>query len=128
MANFQEIHIEKDFWDDFIVEAFEHIEEIATNAMSLEQNPEDMDIIHTMFRAFHTIKGLSGFVEHTIIQEVAHKTETLMDFCRKGELKVNTKIVDAILKSSDYIKQLCDNPDAYKDDNLTQLCQGYVDP
>lgn len=118
MGNFQEIHIEKDFWDDFIVEAFEHLEEIENNAMSLEKNPEDMDIIHTMFRAFHTIKGLSGFVEHSIIQEVAHKTETLMDYCRKGELQVNTKIVDAILKSSDYIKKLCDDVDAYKDENL----------
>lgn len=118
MGKFQELHIEQDFWDDFIVEAFEHIEEIELNAMSLDQNPDDMDIIHTMFRAFHTIKGLSGFVEHTIIQEIAHKTETLMDYCRKGELKVNSKIVDAILKSSDYIKQLCDAPDAYKDETL----------
>lgn len=118
MINIQEIHIEKDFWDDFIVEAFEHIEEIENNAMSLEQNPENMDIIHTMFRAFHTLKGLSGFVEHTIIQEVAHKTETLMDYCRKGELKVSTDIVNAILKASDYIKQLCDNVDAYNDESL----------
>lgn len=123
MENSQELNIEQDFWDDFIVEAFEHIEEIENNAMSLEQNPEDMDIIHTMFRAFHTIKGLSGFVEHTIIQEVAHKTETMMDFCRKGELKVNTKIVDAILKSSDYIKQLCDDVNAYKDPNLINNIQ-----
>lgn len=118
MGRFEELHIEKDFWDDFIVEAFEHIEEIELNAMSLDQNPDDMDIIHTMFRAFHTIKGLSGFVEHTIIQEIAHKTETLMDYCRKGELKVNSRIVDAILKSSDYIKQLCDAPEAYKDESL----------
>ena len=86
MENFGEIHIEQDFWDDFIVEAFEHIDEIETNAMSLEQNPEDMDIIHTMFRAFHTIKGLSGFVEHVIIQKIANRTETMMDFCRKGEM------------------------------------------
>lgn len=113
-----ELHIEQDFWNDFIVEAFEHIEEIENNAMSLEQHPEDMDIIHTMFRAFHTIKGLSGFVEHSVIQEVAHKTETMMDYCRKGELQVSTKIVDAILKSSDYIKQLCNDVDAYKDDAL----------
>ncbi len=104
MSKYEEIHIEQDFWNDFIVEAFEHIDEIENNAMSLEQNPEDMDIIHTMFRAFHTIKGLSGFVEHTIIQEIAHRTETMMDYCRKSELKVSTKIVDAILKSSDYIK------------------------
>lgn len=118
MSKFEELHIEQDFWDDFIVEAFEHIDEIETNAISLEKNPEDMDLIHTMFRAFHTIKGLSGFVEHTIIQEIAHKTETLMDYCRKGELQVTTKIVDAILKSSDYIKQLCNSIDAYNDSAL----------
>lgn len=118
MGKYQDIHIEKDFWDDFIVEAFEHIEDIENNAMSLEQNPEDMDIIHTMFRAFHTIKGLSGFVEHVIVQEIAHKTETLMDFCRKGEMAVSTKIVDAILKSSDYIKKLCEDINAYKDESL----------
>lgn len=121
----QEIHIEKDFWDDFIVEAFEHIDSIESNAMDLEKNPENTEIIHTMFRAFHTIKGLSGFVEHTIIQEVAHKTETMMDLCRKGELKVNTQIVDAILKSSDYIKQLCNSIEAYNDgtliDNIEKL-------
>lgn len=113
-----ELHIEQDFWNDFIVEAFEHIDEIENNAMSLEQHPEDMDIIHTMFRAFHTIKGLSGFVEHSVIQEIAHKTETMMDYCRKGELQVSTKIVDAILKSSDYVKQLCNDVNAYKDDAL----------
>ncbi len=118
MGKFQEINIEKDFWDDFIVEAFEHLEEIETSAMSLEKNPENTDIIHTMFRAFHTLKGLSGFVEHIIIQEVAHKTETLMDYCRKGELNVNTEIIDAILKASDYIKQLCESIEAFKDKDL----------
>lgn len=118
MSKYEEMHIEQDFWNDFIVEAFEHIDEIETNAMSLEQNPEDMEIIHKMFRAFHTIKGLSGFVEHIIIQEIAHKTETMMDLCRKGELAVSKKIVDAILKSSDYIKQLCNDVHAYKDENL----------
>jgi len=115
MDNYQELNIDQEFWNDFIVEAFEHIDDIETNVISLEQNPDDMEIIHTMFRAFHTIKGLSGFVEHTVIQNISHKTETLMDYCRKGELAVNTKIVDAILKSSDYIKRLCEDVDSYKD-------------
>lgn len=118
MENIQDLNIEQDFWADFVLEAFEHIEEIETNVISLEQNPDDMEIIHTMFRAFHTIKGLSGFVEHTIIQEIAHKTETLMDYCRKGELAVNTKIVDAILKASDYIKRLCEEVESYKDNSF----------
>lgn len=104
-----ELNIDPEFWDDFVLEAAEHIEQIEMNVLTLEKEPENMEIIHTMFRAFHTIKGLSGFVEHTVIQEIAHKTETLMDFCRKGEMKVNLKIVDAILKSSDFIKQLCED-------------------
>lgn len=126
MGKFEELHIEQDFWDDFIVEAFEHIDAIESNAMDLEKNPNDMDIIHTMFRAYHTIKGLSGFVEHTIIQEIAHKTETMMDLCRKGELQINTKIVDAILKSSDYIKQLCNDINAYKDSSLVNTIEKHL--
>ena len=118
MENYQELNIDQEFWADFIVEAFEHINDIESNVLTLEQNPDDMEIIHTMFRAFHTIKGLSGFVEHTVIQEIAHKTETVMDYCRKGEMAVNTKIVDAILKSSDYIKLLCEEVDAYKDQSF----------
>lgn len=104
-----ELNIDPEFWDDFVLEAAEHIESIEMNVLTLEKEPENMEIIHTMFRAFHTIKGLSGFVEHTIIQEIAHKTETLMDCCRKGEMKVTLQIVDAILKSSDFIKQLCED-------------------
>lgn len=126
MSRFSDIHIEQDFWNDFIVEAFEHIDSIESNTMSLEQHPEDMEIIHTMFRAFHTIKGLAGFVEHTVVQELAHKTETLMDFCRKGELKVTTEIVNAILKTSDFIKQLCDDASAYKDDSLIEKIEAHL--
>lgn len=126
MSRFSDIHIEQDFWNDFIVEAFEHIDAIESNTMSLEQHPEDTEIIHTMFRAFHTIKGLAGFVEHTVVQELAHKTETLMDFCRKGELKVTTEIVNAILKTSDFIKQLCDDSSAYKDDSLIEKIEAHL--
>lgn len=110
-----ELNIDTEFWEDFIQEAFEHIEEIEMNVLTLEKEPENEEIIHTMFRAFHTIKGLSGFVEHTVIQEIAHKTETLMDFCRKGEMKVSKTIVDAILKSADFIRRLCEDLDACQD-------------
>ena len=112
---FMNINIEQEFWGDFVLEAFEHLEDIETNVITLEQNPEDMEIIHTMFRAFHTIKGLSGFVEHTLIQEIAHKTETMMDLCRKQELKVSKDVVDSILGSADYIKHLCEDMDSVKD-------------
>lgn len=123
----KEIHIEEDFWNDFLLEAYEHIDSIESNVMKLEQNPDDMDIIHTMFRAFHTIKGLSGFVEHTVIQEVAHKTETLMDFCRKGSLKVSTEIVNAILKSSDFIRKMCDDINCCNDEDFRNEIDAHVE-
>lgn len=121
-----EINIDNEFWSDFVQEAFEHIEDIEANVITLEQNPNDMDIIHTMFRAFHTIKGLSGFVEHILIQEIAHNTETLMDLCRKQVKQVTKEIVDAILKSADFIRTLCDDLDSYKNDEYVQAIYSHI--
>jgi len=122
-----ELNIDPEFWDDFVLEAAEHIEEIEMNVLTLEKEPGNMEIIHTMFRAFHTIKGLSGFVEHTVIQEIAHKTETLMDFCRKGEMKVTQKIVDAILKSSDFVKRLCEDVESGTDRDYLVLIFDHIE-
>ncbi len=110
-----QLNINQDFWEDFVQEAFEHIENIEANILTFEKSPDDMEIIHSMFRAFHTLKGLSGFVEHFLIQEIAHHTETLMDLCRKGEIQADKSIINAILESGDYIKQLCENIEIYKD-------------
>ena len=123
----QEINIEKDFWDDFVVEAFENIDEIEQNAMLLEQNPENADILNAMFRCFHTVKGLAGFVEHVIVQEIAHKTETMMDYCRKGILPANTDIVNIILTASDCIKTLCNDMNAYKDSSFMDKVELLID-
>ncbi|MGN0017910.1 MAG: chemotaxis protein CheW [Candidatus Gastranaerophilaceae bacterium] len=123
----QEINIEKDFWDDFIVEAFENIDEIEQNAMLLEQNPDNTEVLHAMFRCFHTVKGLAGFVEHVIVQEIAHKTETMMDYCRKGILHANTDVVNMILTASDCIKTLCNDMNAYKDDAFMDKVEVLID-
>ncbi len=121
-----DIHIEQEFWGDFVQEALEHLEDIESNVISLEQSPDNMEIIHTMFRAFHTIKGLSGFVEHTVIQEIAHKTETMMDLCRKQELSVTTQIVNAILRSADYIKRLCEEMDSFTDSGFISTIESHL--
>lgn len=120
------IVIEEDFWQDFIQEAFEHIDDIEMNILTLEKEPENTEIIHSMFRAFHTIKGLSGFVEHSLIQEISHKTETLMDYCRKGESKVTADIINAILKSSDLIKNLCSQMNAWKNNEVLHSISSHM--
>jgi two-component system, chemotaxis family, sensor kinase CheA len=89
---------------DFLVEARDHLTAIESHLLTLEQDPGNTDAIHTIFRGFHTIKGLAGFLEFTAIQEVAHEVETLLDMARNGQLSINSTVVDVVLESADYLK------------------------
>ena len=89
---------------DFITEAREHLTSIEKQMLVLEQTPDAKDAIHAVFRGFHTIKGLAGFLELQAIQEAAHEVETLLDLARNGKVKVGPKLVDVVLESADYLK------------------------
>lgn len=93
---------------DFIVEAREHLTSIESKMLVLEQNPGDTEAIHSVFRGFHTIKGLAGFLEFAVIQEVAHEVETLLDRARNGKLTITSAVVDGVLASADFLKQAID--------------------
>lgn len=93
---------------DFITESREHLSSIESQMLALEQNPSDTDVIHAVFRSFHTIKGLAGFLEFATIQKVAHEVETLLDLARNGKLTITTSVVDVVLESADYLKQAID--------------------
>lgn len=103
---------------DFISETKEHLENIESNVLDLEREPENVEMIHGLFREFHTIKGLAGFVNQGFIQKIAHQTETLLDDCRKGKTDINKSIVDLILASSDCIKKLCDDTSLNQNDDF----------
>jgi len=94
---------------DFVSEARENLETIEVNLMDLEQDPSNMDIINDIFRPFHTIKGVSGFLSLTKINKLAHATENLLDSARSGEFLINDTATDAILESVDTLKKLIDN-------------------
>ncbi|HXE14560.1 MAG TPA: chemotaxis protein CheA [Bryobacteraceae bacterium] len=97
---------------DFITESREHLSSIESQMLALEQNPSDTDVIHAVFRSFHTIKGLAGFLEFATIQKVAHEVETLLDLARNGKLTITTGVVDVVLESADYLKQAIDAVEA----------------
>jgi two-component system chemotaxis sensor kinase CheA len=90
---------------DFIFESREHLASIESRMLVLEQNPADTEAIHSAFRGFHTIKGLAGFLELPVIQEVAHDVETVLDLARDGKLSITPAVVDVVLESADYLKQ-----------------------
>ena len=89
---------------DFILEARDHLVQVEIQIMTLEKAPEDREAINTVFRAFHTIKGLSAFLEFTDMREVAHETETLLDLARGQKLRITPGVVDIVLAAADFLK------------------------
>ena len=89
---------------DFIVEAREHLSQIEGQMLLLEREPSSMEVIHAVFRAFHTIKGLAGFFDFRVVQAVAHEVETLLDLARNEKLVVTSAIVDVVLESGDFLQ------------------------
>ncbi len=91
---------------DFIAESEENLEAIEIDLVELEQAPSDMEIINNIFRPFHTIKGVSGFLDLKKINRLAHSTETLLDHARSGDFLMNDIATDVILESIDTLKRL----------------------
>ena len=88
---------------DFLVEAREHLSQIESQMLALERDPGSIDVVHAVFRAFHTIKGLAGFLGFAIVQAVSHEVETLLDLARNEKLTVDSSIVDVVLESGDFL-------------------------
>ncbi len=97
---------ELDLYKDFISEALEHLGTIELNLINLEQSPENKECINSIFRPFHTIKGVSGFLNLHEIQKFSHAMESLLDEARNGRLSINQAIIDFILESVDLLKQM----------------------
>ena len=91
---------------DFIVEGLEYIDEIEVNLLNLEQEPENLDCVNAIFRPFHSIKGVAGFLNLATIRDLAHTLENLLDRVRSKELSVSSRLVDIILDGTDALKAL----------------------
>lgn len=98
-----------EYLDDFLVETKEHLEKIELNSLMLENDSANKDLIDCIFRDFHTIKGLAGFVSQTLVQKIAHQTESIFDRLRRGEIPFDIEISDIIQKSAGFISSLCND-------------------
>lgn len=95
---------DKELYTDFITESMEHLQAIEVKMVDLEAAPDDKENINAIFRGFHTIKGVSGFLNLKDVNELAHKTETLLDMCRQGNLAVTASIIDVVFEAIDVIR------------------------
>jgi two-component system chemotaxis sensor kinase CheA len=86
------------------MEAREHLDRSDVQLLALEKTSDDGEAINAVFRGFHTIKGLAGFLELNEIREVAHETENLLDLVRQNTLRFSPGIAEVVLNSSDFLR------------------------
>jgi len=100
---------DKQLYLDFITEAKEHLDTIEPNIISLEENPRDKDIINAIFRPFHTIKGVSGFLGLDDINRLSHAAENMLDAARGNKFYMDKKAIDVILEVVDCLRAMIDD-------------------
>jgi two-component system chemotaxis sensor kinase CheA len=91
--------------NEFINESQEHLQNIEQGVLVLEQHPADADTLNSIFRAFHTFKGGSGFLNLTAIQTLAHELESLLDLARQQKLAITPAVINLILEGGDTLRQ-----------------------
>jgi two-component system chemotaxis sensor kinase CheA len=96
---------EQEMFDLFLAEANEHIETIESELLVLEKEPQgnQIDRIDNLFRAIHSIKGSSGFMQLDKINDLSHAMETLLQKMRNGEIAPEGDYVDSLLKGVDLL-------------------------
>ena len=96
----------KEIMEDFLVEAFELIEQIDHDLVELESNPEDLELLNRIFRVAHTVKGSSSFLNFDVLTKLTHHMEDVLNKARRDELKITPDIMDVVLESVDMMKGL----------------------
>ena len=98
--------VDPDLFGEFINEGFDLIAKAEDALLTLENDPEDMEAVAMIFRAFHTVKGTAAFMDLTLIAELGHHAESLLSRVRDREIRYAGGYADLSLKALDMIKDL----------------------
>ncbi|MEQ8269205.1 chemotaxis protein CheA [Algiphilus sp.] len=116
----------------FIAESRDQIEEMERSLFALEQAPDDAELLNTVFRAAHTIKGSAGLFALDTVIEFTHTAENLLDALRHGQLHVDAELISELLRVVDVLRVLIDcasrredppSPHREKDDLIAAMAR-----
>lgn len=89
------------YLDMFIEESKEHLQACNEQLLALENNPDDLGIVNEIFRAAHTLKGMSATMGYEDIADLTHKMENVLDAIRNSKISVTTEILDVVFEAAD---------------------------
>ncbi|WP_338833955.1 Chemotaxis protein CheA [Moorella humiferrea] len=92
----------------FLDEAEEQLQQLDEAIVKLEQSPDDIELLNTIFRAAHTLKGSSASMGFNRLATLTHRMENVLDLLRQGKMAVTREIIDVLLASLDRLRLLKD--------------------
>jgi two-component system, chemotaxis family, sensor kinase CheA len=95
-----------DIVKEFLVESYENLDRLDRDLITLEKHPKDREILGSVFRTIHTIKGTSGFLDFDKLGAVAHVGESLLGRLRDGQLELDREITSGLLAMVDAVRQM----------------------
>ena len=88
---------------EFLIESEELLEGMNQDLVALEQAPDDTELLNRIFRALHTIKGTSGFLNFDPVVRLSHRAEDVLNTLRRSEVEFSRRIMDALLAARDQL-------------------------
>jgi two-component system chemotaxis sensor kinase CheA len=98
-----------DIVKEFLVESAENLDQLDRDLVTLEKDPTAREVLASIFRTIHTIKGTTGFLGFSRLESVAHVGENLLSSLRDGRLLLNAEITSALLALVDAVRQMLVN-------------------
>jgi two-component system chemotaxis sensor kinase CheA len=94
---------------DFLVESNENLDQLDRDLVTLEKDPTAREVLSSIFRTIHTIKGTTGFLGFPRLESVAHVGENLLSQLRDGRLVLNAEITSGLLAMVDAVRKILSN-------------------
>ncbi|MGC2401173.1 MAG: chemotaxis protein CheW [Acidobacteriaceae bacterium] len=91
---------------EFLVESHENLSRLDQDLVELEKHPQDRDLLSSIFRTIHTIKGACGFLAFSVLEAITHQAETLLSQLRNGERDLTPALVSLILETVDATRKV----------------------
>ncbi|MBM7544717.1 two-component system chemotaxis sensor kinase CheA [Weissella beninensis] len=105
----------------FFEESDDNLQLLNDNILELENEPDNMDLVNEIFRAAHTLKGMSATMGYDVMTKLTHKMENVFDLFKSGKLKVNSDYISLIFRCLDRLSQLVEDLREEKDLTMDQI-------
>ena len=91
---------------EFLVESYESLDRLDRDLLALERDPHARDVLASIFRTMHTIKGTCGFLGFVKLERIAHAAESLLAGLRDGSLSITPQTAGVLLATGDVLRMI----------------------